>query len=159
MTVGSGCMCSASCCVATGEAVNVAARLQEAAAPGEVLIGPVVHDLTFGRFEVEDRGRFEPRGLGRELYAWRLIRSQEGLGRASRLTSPFMGREPELELLENTWSRALRDGRTHLVTIYGQPGIGKSRLAREFVASIGNVTVLAGRCVPYGQAITYSPLA
>ncbi len=132
---------------ATGEAVNVAARLQEAAAPGEILIGPVVHDLTFGRFEVEERGRFEPRGLGRELYAWRLIRPQEGAGRAPRLTSPFIGREPELELLENTWSRALRDGRTHLVTIYGQPGIGKSRLAREFVAGIGNVTVLAGPAV------------
>ena len=144
---------------ATGEAVNVAARLQQAAAPGEILIGPVVRELTIGRFEVEERGRFEPRGLGRELDAWRLIRPQQGLGRALRLTSPFIGREPELELLENTWSRALRDRRAHLVTIYGQPGIGKSRLAREFVADIGGATVLAGRCLPYGEAITFAPLA
>src|SRR6266540_3158883 len=144
---------------ATGEAVNVAARLQQAAAPGEILIGPVVRELTIGRFEVEERGRFEPRGLGRELDAWCLIGPQQGLGRALRLTSPFIGREPELELLENTWSRALRDRRAHLVTIYGQPGIGKSRLAREFVADIGGATVLTGRCLPYGEAITFSPLA
>src|SRR6266542_1667844 len=96
---------------ATGEAVNVAARLQQAAAPGEILIGPGVRELTIGRFEVEERGRFEPRGLGRELDAWCLIRPQQDLGRALRLTSPFIGREPELELLENTWSRALRDRR------------------------------------------------
>src|SRR6266540_1770956 len=111
------------------------------------------------RIGVEARGRFEPRGLGRELDAWCLLRPQQGLGRALRLTSPFIGREPELELLENTWSRALRDCRAHLVTIYGQPGMGKSRLAREFVADIGGATVLAGRCLPYGEAITFSPLA
>ena len=77
----------------------------------------------------------------------------------SAVVAPLIGRESELELLANTFERASRDRRAHLVTVYGEPGVGKSRLVREFVASLEGATVLAGRCLPYGEGITYWPLA
>jgi predicted ATPase len=73
--------------------------------------------------------------------------------------TPLVGRDHELDLLENTFARAQRDRRAHLVTIYGEPGVGKSRLANEFLASLEGTTVLKGRCLPYGESITYWPLA
>ena len=75
------------------------------------------------------------------------------------LSAPLVGRESELELLENTYARAVRDRRASLFTVYGEPGVGKSRLAREFVAGLEGATVLGGRCLPYGEGITYWPLA
>jgi hypothetical protein len=69
------------------------------------------------------------------------------------------GRESELELLENTFARTVRDRRASLFTLYGDPGVGKSRLAREFVAGVEGATVLMGRCLPYGEGVTYWPLA
>ena len=75
------------------------------------------------------------------------------------LTAPLVGRESELDLLELTFDRATRDRRAHLFTIYGEAGVGKSRLTREFVAGLDGATVLAGRCLPYGEGITYWPLA
>ena len=76
-----------------------------------------------------------------------------------RVSAPFVGREADVELLHNTYERALRDKRAQLVTVYGYPGVGKSRLAREFVAGLEGSTILAGRCLPYGEGITYWPLA
>src|ERR671923_126033 len=73
--------------------------------------------------------------------------------------TPLVGRDHELELLDNTYARAVRDRRAHLFTIYGDPGVGKSRLANEFLSSLENATVLAGRALPYGESITYWPLA
>ena len=75
------------------------------------------------------------------------------------LSAPLVGRESELELLENTYERTVRDRRAALFTIYGDPGVGKSRLAREFVAGLEGATVLTGRCLPYGEGVTYWPLA
>jgi class 3 adenylate cyclase/tetratricopeptide (TPR) repeat protein len=144
---------------ATGEAVNVAARLQQAAAPGEALMGPTAYRLTLGRVEVEDRGLLDLRGLGEPIPAWRLLAVTDEPGRAVSVSGPFVGREAELELLENTFARAVRDERAHLFTIYGEPGVGKSRLTREFAAAAEGATILAGRCLPYGEGITYWPLA
>ena len=73
--------------------------------------------------------------------------------------APLIGRESELDLLANTFGRTVRDRRAHLFTIYGEAGVGKSRLAREFVDGVEGATVLAGRCLPYGEGITYWPLA
>jgi len=143
---------------ATGEAVNVAARLQQAAAPGEILFGPVARGL-LGRVEAEPRGDLELRGLGRTVAAWKLVCAPDDPGRALVVSAPFIGREEEVELLHNTWARALRDRRAHLVTIYGEPGVGKSRMAREFFAGVERATLLSGRCLPYGEGITYWPLA
>src|SRR5205823_10689317 len=69
------------------------------------------------------------------------------------------GREAELELLENTFERTSRARRSSLITVYGDPGVGKSRLVREFLAGLEGATVLIGRCLPYGEGVTYWPLA
>src|SRR4051794_38031441 len=143
---------------ATGEAVNIAARLQQEAAPGEIVIGPGARRLTLGRLCTEDLGLLALRGRPAPLPAWRVtgVESDEPRRPAA---APFVGREAELELLENTYNRAVRDKRAYVFTIYGTPGVGKSRLAREFVASLEGATTLAGRSLPYGESITYWPLA
>jgi class 3 adenylate cyclase/tetratricopeptide (TPR) repeat protein len=143
---------------ATGEALNIAARLQQLAAPGQILLGPAAHRLTLGRVEVEDVGPVEVRGRDEPVWAWAAT-GADGRPAARVPVTPFVGRDHELELLENTFARAKRDRRAHLVTIYGEPGVGKSRLANEFLASLEGTTILRGRCLPYGESITYWPLA
>jgi class 3 adenylate cyclase/tetratricopeptide (TPR) repeat protein len=144
---------------ATGEPVNIAARLQQSAKPGEILIGPGTARLVEGSIELERAELLELRGFDRPIPAHRVVCVTE-LGRPLRsLAAPLVGREAELELLENTFARTVRDRRASLVTIYGDPGVGKSRLAREFVAGLEGATVLFGRCLPYGEGVTYWPLA
>ena len=142
---------------ATGEAVNLAARLQQAAMPGEILVGPTAHRLARGRLLVEDAGPLELKGMGAALRAWRVLGAVDEMH--VHLGAPLVGRETELELLQHTYERTLRDGRAHVFTIYGEPGVGKSRLAREFVDSVDGASVLKGRCLPYGESVTYWPLA
>ena len=145
---------------ATGEAVTLAARLEQAAEPGQLVLGPAAHRLTLGRVEVEDLGPIELKGLDKPLWAWRAVgTSGSGGARPRTLEAPLVGRDAELELLSNTYDRALRDRRAHLFTIYGEPGVGKSRLAREFVEGLEGATVLPGRSLPYGEGVTYWPLA
>ena len=119
---------------ATGEAVNIAARLQQEAAAGRDRDRP-------GRPAARRSASCADRG-SRPARAARAARAAPGLARDGRshdgaprrsLAAPFVGREAELELLENTFARAVRDGRAYLFTIYGEPGVGKSRLAREFL--------------------------
>ena len=143
---------------ATGEALNLAARLQQLAEPGQILIGPAAHRLTLGRVEVEDIGPVQVRGREDPVWVW--AATAAGARPAGRVpVTPLVGRDHELDLLENTFARAQRDRRAHLVTIYGEPGVGKSRLANEFLAALEGTTVLHGRCLPYGESITYWPLA
>ena len=144
---------------ATGEAVNIAARLQQAAPVNTIMIGQGAHRLTLGRFEVEDEGPVEIRGRAEPVWAWRVICAAGGRARPGVRQAPLVGREAELELLENTYSRAVRDRRAHLFTIYGDPGVGKSRLTKEFVDSLEGATVLFGRALPYGEGVTYSALS
>ncbi|MEX1357721.1 MAG: AAA family ATPase, partial [Gaiellaceae bacterium] len=144
---------------ATGEAVNVAARLQQAAGPNEILVGPGARGLAGPAVQLEEDGRRDLRGLGRPLSVWRVEGLLEDVRPFPRAAGPFVGRESELELLTTTWERTLRASRAHLFTVYGDPGVGKSRLAMEFVESLEGATVLAGRCLPYGEGITYWPLA
>jgi predicted ATPase/class 3 adenylate cyclase len=144
---------------ATGEAVNVAARLEQAAEPGQLLMGPAAHRLTLGRIEVEDVGPVELKGLPEAVWAWRAVGTNGHGARPQAIQAPLVGRDAELELLTNTYERALRDRRAHLFTIYGDPGVGKSRLAREFAAMLEGATVLSGRSLPYGEGVTYWPLA
>jgi class 3 adenylate cyclase/tetratricopeptide (TPR) repeat protein len=144
---------------ATGEAVNLAARLQQTAGPGEILIGPAAHGLTVGRLDVEEMGPMVLRGREDPVWTWRVLSASTNGHVPLRSTAPFVGREAELELLENTWDRALRNKRAHMFTVYGEPGVGKSRLSAEFSASLEGATVLKGRALPYGEGITYWPLA
>ena len=144
---------------ATGEAVNVAARLQQAAAPGEILIGEAAHRLTAGMIETEDVGPLELRGFRRPIPAYRATAAVEGESQRTVVSAPFVGRASELELLENTLERTIRDRRPHVFTVYGEPGVGKSRLLREFLAGVEGTTILSGRALPYGEGVTYWPLA
>ena len=141
---------------ATGEAVNLAARLQQGAQPGEILIGSAARRLAATAVEVDDAGPLEIKGRAEPLWTWRALGTQA----SSRLVAaPFVGREPELEMLANSLSRAVRDRRPQLVTIFGEPGLGKTRLVTEFTAGVERVTTLAGRTLPYGEGVTYWPLA
>jgi class 3 adenylate cyclase/tetratricopeptide (TPR) repeat protein len=144
---------------ATGEAVNVAARLQQAAGPGEILIGESAHRLTDGRVETEQVGPLELRGFRRPIGAYLALAAVDGQPQRVHISAPFVGRESELDLLENTLARTMRDKRPHVFTVYGEPGVGKSRLLREFLAGVEGVTILSGRALPYGEGVTYWPLA
>jgi class 3 adenylate cyclase len=143
---------------ATGGAVNLAARLQEAARPGEILVGPTAYRLAAGNLVVEDAGPLELKGIDGPLRAWRVVDMLDGPGRRVGPRAPLVGRESELELLENTFSRSLRDRRAHLFTVYGEAGVGKSRLTREFLDGVERASVLIGRARPYGEGVTYWPL-
>lgn len=143
---------------ATGEAVNLAARLQEAARPGEILVGPTAYRLAAGSLVVEDAGPLELKGIDGHLRAWRVVDMLDAPGRPIGPRAPLVGRDSELELLENTFNRSLRDRRAHLFTIYGQAGVGKSRLTREFLDGVERASVLMGRALPYGEGVTYWPL-
>jgi class 3 adenylate cyclase/tetratricopeptide (TPR) repeat protein len=143
---------------ATGEAVNLAARLQQAARPGEILVGPTAYRLAAGSLVVEDSGSLELKGIDGPLRAWRLMDMLEGPARPVGPRAPLVGRDAELDLLENTFARSLRDKRAHLFTVYGEAGVGKSRLVREFVDGLERASVLVGRALPYGEGVTYWPL-
>jgi tetratricopeptide (TPR) repeat protein len=139
--------------------VNAAARLQQAAEPGEVLLGPAVRSLARDVVVTEGLGTQQARGFAAGVEAWRALSVSEQAGRRVTVSVPFVGREGELELLHNTFGRAVRDRRVHLVTVFGEPGVGKSRLAREFSAGVERATLLGGRCLAYGEGVTYWALS
>jgi class 3 adenylate cyclase/tetratricopeptide (TPR) repeat protein len=142
---------------ATGEAVNVAARLQQAASPGEIRLGPGARRLAAGAVEVEDAGPVEIRGRSEPVWTWGAVSMLEA--RRRTIDGPFVGRAAERELLENTFARAVRNRSAQLVTVFGEAGQGKTRLVSEFVAGVERATVLSGRTLPYGEGVTYWPLA
>ena len=144
---------------ATGEPVNLAARLQQAATPGEILVGPTVQRLTRGRVATEDVGPLELKGFVKPVWVARATGDAADARGVKPVSAPLVGRDSELDLLRNTFDRAVRDRRAHLVTMYGEPGVGKSRLAREFVETLESATVLTGRSLPYGEGITYWAVA
>src|SRR4051794_11726870 len=141
--------------LATGDALNVAARLQQAAQPGEVLIADATLALAGDAVDVEPVEPLALKGKAEPAVAFRLLAAHAALER--RHDSIFVGRKRELELLADGWARAVADQRCELVTVLGDPGIGKSRLAAEALASVG-VRVVRGRCLPYGAGITYWPV-
>jgi tetratricopeptide (TPR) repeat protein len=144
----------------TGRAVNLAARLQQAAEPNEILVGGGAQRLAAHAIELEPAGSRTLGGFAEPVPVWRAVCASDRTGRPLHaLSAPLIGREVELALLLNTFTRTVRDRRPHLVTIYGEPGVGKSRLSRDFVAGLEDATVLVGRCLPYGEGITYWPLA
>ena len=141
--------------LATGDALNVAARLQQAAAPGEVLIAAATRALVAGAVEVEPVAPLELKGKSRPVQAFRLLSARAAVER--RHDMRFVGRERELALIAEAWGRTLADRRCELVTIVGDAGLGKSRLTAEALGSI-DARILRGRCLPYGVGITYWPV-
>ena len=140
--------------LATGDAVNVASRLESAAAPGEVLIGEPTLRLVRDAVDVEVVEPLQLKGKSEPVPAYRLLRVREAPER--RHDAPFVGRHRELAALEETWERAQGERRCQLVTIVGDAGVGKSRLTAEALASL-DARVVRGRCLPYGDGITYWP--
>jgi class 3 adenylate cyclase/tetratricopeptide (TPR) repeat protein len=141
--------------LATGDAVNVAARLEQAAQPGEVLIGQPTLGLVGAAVEVDPVEPLELKGKADRVPAYRLVRTHAAPDRPQ--PKRFVGRERELALVREAWERAQADQRCELVTLVGDAGVGKSRLAAEFLASIA-ANVVRGRCLPYGEGITYWPV-
>ena len=141
--------------LATGDAVNVAARLEQAAQPGDVLMGAATVALLGTAAEVEPVGPLTVRGKAEPLVAYRLIAMRPVPER--HRGALFVGRERELATLREVWARVEAERRCELVTIVGEAGIGKSRLVDEALASM-DATVARGRCLPYGQGITYWPV-
>jgi class 3 adenylate cyclase/tetratricopeptide (TPR) repeat protein len=141
--------------LATGDAVNVAARLQQAAQPGEVLVGEETLALVSGAADVEAVEPLTLKGKAEPVPAFRLLAVHEVPER--RPETRFVGRERELAAIHAAWERALAERRCELVTILGEPGVGKSRLVAEALASLEAQSV-HGRCLPYGEGITYWPV-
>jgi len=141
--------------LATGDAVNVAARLEQAAAPGEVLIGAETLGLAGGAVEVGEVRLLELKGKSETVAAYPLVAVREVAERSH--ASPFVGRERELQQLVDAWDRAVAGLRCELVTVVGDPGVGKSRLVAEALARI-EARVVRGRCLSYGEGITYWPV-
>ena len=148
----------------TGDAVNVAARVQQLAEPGQILVGQrtVAAAPSFRYRALGPRGI---RGKTADVEVSELI--GEAIGSPERgtnlLRAPLVGREEELALLISLVDRVAADRRPHLVTLYGQPGVGKSRLTVEFLATLARrpspPRVVRGRCLSYGSGVTFWPLA
>jgi class 3 adenylate cyclase/tetratricopeptide (TPR) repeat protein len=141
--------------LATGDAVNVAARLEQAAQPGEVLVGEATFALVRKTVEAESVEPLTVKGKSDPVPAFRLVAA--GGGDERRFASPMVGRENELGRLENVFAQAVRDRSCQLFTVLGSAGVGKSRLAAEFLAGL-DARVLRGRCLSYGDGITYWPV-
>ena len=119
-----------------GEAPNVAARVQSAAAPGEIWITRAVHRQIAGLFVAEDKGEHELKGVPEKTQLYRIVRVSGGGRRGgSRAPTPLVGRGEELDILARRWERARR-GEGQLSLIVGEPGLGKSRLIEEFRARL-----------------------
>jgi class 3 adenylate cyclase/tetratricopeptide (TPR) repeat protein len=148
----------------TGEAVNIAARFQALAQPGGVVVGERTYRDTRDAVRYRPLGEVTVKGIERPLSVWEAVgeaAQPAGRGGAPGL-APMVGRDEELELLELLLARTAREGRPSLVTVVGPPGIGKSRLCREFLDRAGDrrsLRVVRGRCLPYGEGLTYWPLA
>lgn len=145
---------------ATGDAVNTAARLEQAAPPGQILIGEETYALVRDAVHVEAAEPVAAKGKAQPLTAYRLLEVHESEhGRRRRQDTQLVGRDRESRVLVDALDRTLETGRGHLVTVVGGPGIGKTRLVSEFLATVGDrADVISGRCVSYGQGITYWPV-
>ena len=145
----------------TGDAVNVAARLEQAAAPGEVLLGTATHRLVRDSVLVEEVGPLTLRGKAGTVRAVRLLEVLPRTpGHVRRLDTPLVSRSEELSLIEWAYRRVKREQRSHVLTIFGAAGVGKSRLVAEAVRRLeGDAAVVQGQCPPYGEGIAFWPAA
>jgi class 3 adenylate cyclase len=144
--------------LATGDAVNVAARLEQAAEPGEVLIGAETRALLRGAAEVGEERLLDLKGKAEPVPAYPLVAVVGDGAIARRLDVPIVGRERERRALTDAWQRAVSESACHLFTVLGTAGVGKSRLTSEFIASLDGARVVRGRCLSYGDGITYWPV-
>jgi len=162
----------------TGDAVNVASRLQAAASPDTILVGERTYLVTRNVFEMRPIAPLHLRGKQEPVAAWVVLEERRRSATITQhprgiegLQAPLVGRTLELTLMHATYARVQAEQRPHLITILGVPGIGKSRLVRDFIqreeesaksassdSRLQAPRVLEGRCPPYGEGITYWPL-
>jgi tetratricopeptide (TPR) repeat protein len=141
--------------LATGDAVNVAARLEQAAQPGEVLCGAETLRLVRAAADVGDERLLELKGKSQPIAAYPLLAVSGQFER--RFATPMVGRETELRRLRDAYAQAVHDRSCQLFTVLGSAGVGKSRLAAELLGGL-EARVLRGRCLSYGEGITYWPV-
>ena len=145
--------------IVIGAEVNAGARLQQAAEPGEILAGATTVQLAGGLVEFGDPREIPAKGFEDPVTARPVLRVLER-PRTDRSNVPLVNRRRELSLLSDIFERAASRERAHLVTLLGEPGIGKSRVAEEFVSRLPEGTkVLAGRSSPFEESVTFWPLA
>ncbi|MCU1453453.1 MAG: hypothetical protein JWN46_1599 [Acidimicrobiales bacterium] len=158
-----GAMRAAGSITAMGDVVNTASRLQTSGRPGEVLVGPATHAATQAVIRYEARGPLNARGREEPVEAWVAVEPTLPPGyRARRIDVPVVGREHELGLLHHAVDAAITHERALFTLLVGDPGLGKTRLAEEVGDWAGvthGATVLEGRCVPYGEANVWWPIA
>jgi class 3 adenylate cyclase/tetratricopeptide (TPR) repeat protein len=144
----------------TGDVVNVAARLEQAAPASEVLIGELTYRLVRDAVTVEPVEPLELKGKSERVPAYRLLDVSDAVaGYQRRQDAPLIGREPELAQLTALYRRAIGEGGCRMATVIADAGVGKSRLISEFTLPMQEgATVLHGRCLPYGEGITFWPL-
>jgi class 3 adenylate cyclase/tetratricopeptide (TPR) repeat protein len=142
--------------LATGDAVNVAARLEQAAQPGEVLLGIETYRLVRDAVAAEEAPSVVAKGKSEPLTAHRLV-SVRAEAPERRHEAPMIGRGRQRELLEGAFANVVSERSCHLFTILGAAGVGKSRLAQEFLGGV-DATVVGGRCLSYGEGISYWPV-
>jgi class 3 adenylate cyclase/tetratricopeptide (TPR) repeat protein len=144
-----------------GDVVNTASRLQGVAPAGGVVVGEATFRATSRLFEFEELGPVPVKGKADPVPVWRLLaaRSRTGVEAIRRAGTPFVGRRAELDLLEGLFERTVAGRTVRLVTVVGEPGVGKSRFVSELAASVDDRPELViwrqGRCLPYGDGITF----
>jgi class 3 adenylate cyclase/tetratricopeptide (TPR) repeat protein len=143
--------------LATGDVVNTASRLQNAAPPGRLVVGADTYRATRHAIRYEDLDPVEAKGKAEAVETWLAVEAATAPAERPLGVAPLVGRDRELELLRSVWSRAMEEQRPHLVTLVGPPGIGKSRLCREITSLVGasGGRILRGRCLPYEERAGY----
>jgi class 3 adenylate cyclase len=146
--------------LSAGDPGNVAARLQEAARAGEIVVGETTFQLVRDAVVAEPLEPLAVKGKKQAQTAYRVLGVEIGkLGRGRRFDTPMVGRSAELEALRNAFEGAVAERSPRLFTVLGAAGVGKSRLVQEFEARLGaDARVLRGRCLPYGEGISFWPM-
>jgi class 3 adenylate cyclase len=144
-----------------GDVVNTAARLESAAPPSGILVGEDTYRCTLGSIDYEPQAPLVVKGKASPVAAWRVRGAPGSPGERFVSNVPMIGRDAELARLSGVWDRVVAERRPYLVTILGLPGVGKSRLAAELMAHVGNAggRVVFGRSLPYGESSAYGAFA
>jgi len=150
---------------AMGDVVNTASRLQAAAPPGGVLVGDATYALTSSSIDYGESNELQPRGREQSVTTWLALDTLTAPGeRARRTDLRLVGRDGELALGHAAITLAVRQGRSLLLNVVGESGVGKSRLVDELLATLADIgaddaLVLEGACAPYGETNIWSPIA